>query len=179
MNIIFGINAEELFLFNQYLFDHSKPIQKAFTKNRSLIAFSPIPAAMLIGYANELPINHLLMLIAIVALTVSLPAYYVYPMFVRKNLRRRIVKMYGDGQNRGIIGEHELQIDADGLVEKTPLGEVRQGWDSIKKVVSHNNRTYIFISDTNAYILPKNATVQGDYDAFVAELQRIRNAQAN
>jgi hypothetical protein len=177
MNIIFGINAEELFLFNQYLFDNSKPIQKAFTKNRSLISFSPIPAAMLMGFVNQLPLNQLFMLIAIVAVTISLPAYYVYPMFVRKNLRKRIVKMYAEGQNRGIIGEHELQIDADGLVEKTPLGEVRQGWDAIKNVVSHNNRTYIFISDTNAYILPKDSTVQGDYDVFVAELQRIRNAQ--
>ena len=176
MNITFGINAEELFLFNQYLFDNSGTIQKAFTKNRSLISLSPIPASIMIGYVKELPPTHMLMLLAIVAFTVSLPAYFTYPMFVRKNLRRRIVKMYGDGQNRGIIGEHELGIDADGLVEKTPYGEVRQGWDAIRNVVSYNDRTYIFISDANAYIIPKNATVQGDYDAFVAELQRIRNA---
>jgi len=175
MNIIFGINAEELFLFNQYLIDNSKPIQKSFTKNRSLISFSPIPAAMLMGFVNQLPLNQLLMLIAIVAVTISLPAYYVYPMFVRKNLRKRIVKMYAEGQNRGIIGEHELQVDNEGLVEKTPLGEVRLGWDAIRNIVSYNNRTYIFISDTNAYILPKDSTVQGDYDVFVAELHRLRN----
>lgn len=179
MNIIFGINAEELFLFNQYLFDNSKPIQKAFTKNRAMVSYSPVLAAIVLGLVNELPPGNMFMLIGIVALTVSLPAYYFFPMFIRKNLRKRIVKMYAEGQNNGIIGEHELQIDADGLVEKTPLGEVRQGWDTIKDIVSHNNRTYIFISDTNAYILPQQSVVQGDYNAFVAELHRRKNSQSN
>ncbi len=174
MNIIFGINAEELFLFNQYLFDSSKTIQKAFTKNRSMICFSPMLAAMILSLVNELSPGNFLLLVGIVAITISLPAYYVYPMFVRKNLRKRIVKMYSEGQNNGIIGEHELQVDADGLVEKTQIGEVRQEWDKIKNVVSHNDRTYIFISDINAYILPKNSVVQGDYDSFVSELQKLK-----
>ena len=177
MNIIFGVNAEELFLFNQYLFDNSKTLQKAFTKNRSMICFSPMLAAMILSLVNELSPLNFLILAGIVAITISLPAYYVYPMFVRKNLRKRIVKMYAEGQNNGIIGEHELQIDTDGLVEKTPMGEVRQGWDMIKNIVSYNNRTYIFISDTNAYILPKDSTLQGDYDTFVAELNRLYNQQ--
>lgn len=172
MHIIFGINAEELFLFNQYLFDNSKTIQKAFTKNRSMISFSPILAAMILSLVNELSPLNALILAGIVAITISLPAYYVYPMLVRKNLRKRIVKMYSEGQNNGIIGEHELQIDADGLVEKTQLGEVRQEWDKIKDIVSLEGRTYIFISDINAYILPRQSVVSGDYDAFVAELKK-------
>jgi|GEM_PF-3280361 len=177
MNIIFGINAEELFIFNQYLFDHSKTIQKAFTKNRSMLSFSPLLAAMILSIVNELSPLNFLMLVGAVAVTISLPAYYYYPLFVRKNLRKRIVKMYAEGQNNGIIGEHELQIDVDGLVEKTQIGEVRQEWDKIKNVVSHNNRTYIFISDINAYILPKDSTIQGDYDNFVAEVNRLYNQQ--
>jgi hypothetical protein len=175
MNIIFGINAEELFLFNQYLFDNSKTIQNAFTKNRSMVCFSPILAAMILSLVNELSPSNSLLLAGIVAITISLPAYFVYPMLVRKNLRKRIVKKYSEGQNNGIIGEHELQIDADGLVEKTQLGEIRQEWDKIKSVVSHNDRTYIFVSDINAYILPKNSVVQGNYDAFVDELQRLKS----
>jgi hypothetical protein len=178
MKIVFGINAEELFLFNQYLFDTSPAIKKAFTKNRALISYSPILAAMVLGLVNEQSPFNVMLLVGIAAVTISLPAYYIYPMLVRKNLRKRIVKLYSEGQNNGIIGEHELEIDAGGLVEKTPLGEVRQEWDKIVNVISHNDRTYIFISEINAYILPKYSVVQGDYDAFVAELMRLRSARA-
>lgn len=57
----------------------------------------------------------------------------------------------------GLICRHSMALGPKWLSEKTEVNETKARWDTIEQVVEDAQYIYIFVSKTNAYIVPKRA----------------------
>jgi len=99
-----------------------------------------------------------------------LPFYFLYPRYHKRKYRKEIKKLYSEGENKGIYGEHEYTIEEDGLLENTAVNQTKQSWNSIEKIVQHGENTYVFINSIQVHIFPKDSVVDGNYDSFINEI---------
>ena len=78
---------------------------------------------------------------------------------------------------RGFLGDHELEIRDEGLVERTDVNESLHRWAGFHKVVTTGRYLYIYVTDNNVHIVPRRyfATEQ-EQRAFHDEIQRHINA---
>ncbi|MGD0572998.1 MAG: YcxB family protein [Sedimentisphaerales bacterium] len=79
-------------------------------------------------------------------------------------------KLFREGKNKGFLGVHELEINDYGILTKSEYGEGKIAWAVIEHIVSTPDYTFLFTGANKAIPLPKSRILEGDYDAFVAEL---------
>lgn len=58
-------------------------------------------------------------------------------------------------KGRGLLGEHELEIREDGLLERTDVNESLHRWKGFHKMVSSGGYFYIYVTHNNFHIVPK------------------------
>jgi hypothetical protein len=63
--------------------------------------------------------------------------------------------MIQEGQNKGIIGTHEITVTRDQIVERTEFGESRTNWQAIEKIVTTANYIFVYTTAISAHIIPK------------------------
>jgi len=80
-------------------------------------------------------------------------------------------------KHRGVIGKHTLQITDEGLIERTDVNEAISKWAGLHKVVSGPKYLYIYVTESNAHIVPKRYFPSHGIEGFAAEL-RSRAAKA-
>ena len=74
---------------------------------------------------------------------------------------------------RGFLGDHELEIRDDGLVERTDVNESVHRWAGFHKIVTTGRYLYIFVTDNNVHIVPRRYFSSDDMlKAFRDELER-------
>ncbi len=78
---------------------------------------------------------------------------------------------------RGLLGEHELEIRDDGLVERTDVNESVHRWAGFHKIVPRRRYLYIYVTDNNVHIVPRHyfSSEQAER-AFRDELEKHVNA---
>jgi MFS family permease len=79
-------------------------------------------------------------------------------------------KIFKEGKNKDFLGIHELEINDYGIVSKSEYSEGKIAWAGIERIASTPDYTFIFTSANKAIPLPKARVIEGDYDAFVAEV---------
>jgi hypothetical protein len=74
---------------------------------------------------------------------------------------------------RGFLGEHELEIRDDGLVERTSFNESLHRWAGFQKIVRTRRYLYIYVTDNNVHMVPRHyfASKQEE-QAFQDEIER-------
>ena len=75
--------------------------------------------------------------------------------------------MYSQGKLAGHIGEHSLELREDGVLERNSGGEHLSHWDQIENIHLTDQRAFFVTRTQLAYILPKSAIVEGDYEKFL------------
>jgi hypothetical protein len=80
---------------------------------------------------------------------------------------------------RGVLGEHELEVRADGLVERTDVNESLHRWAGFHKIVSTGRYLYIYVTDVNVHIVPRRCFgSEQEEHGFRGELEKhIRAVQ--
>jgi len=79
-------------------------------------------------------------------------------------------------KNRGVIGEHEIEIRDDGLMEKTPFNASLHHWTGFHKIAASRNYLFIFVTDNIVHYIPFRAFAsKAEADAFRVELQKRSN----
>lgn len=80
----------------------------------------------------------------------------LYPKRVDKNTFNKAKKVIEDGDNSGIIGQHKLIINDEGILQIKPDSEQKIKWRGIKKVEDLENYYFLYTSSISAIIIPKN-----------------------
>lgn len=94
---------------------------------------------------------------------------YIFPASMDRQIRR----LYKEGANKGVIGRHELEIDDDGLVERTEVNETRQSWRGVERIAETDEHAFIYISSMAAHVIPKHSMTVGDPDAFIDRAKEL------
>lgn len=81
---------------------------------------------------------------------------------------------------RGFLGEHELEIREEGLMERTDVNESVHRWAGFDKIVHTSKYLYIYVTDHNFHIVPlKYFGSETAELAFRDELERHIKAARN
>jgi hypothetical protein len=82
-------------------------------------------------------------------------------------------------RDKGVLGKHTLEITEEGVVESTDVNRSLANWGTDFRIRETSQYAYIYVSDTNAHVIPKTRSpLEGSVDEFLAELRaRIRQFQ--
>ena len=80
---------------------------------------------------------------------------------------RQVRNFLKEGANKGMIGEHELEIDEQGLFERTAFNESRQSWACVERIERTETHAFIYISSMAAHVIPRDSATVGDFEPFV------------
>jgi hypothetical protein len=94
------------------------------------------------------------------------------PRIFRRSITKQTRKLYGEGRNKTFFCEHQLEIAEDGLIERTRYSELKAHWEAIERVERTETHTFLYVSAVSAHVIPHDRILEGDCDAFVAQVQK-------
>ena len=80
-------------------------------------------------------------------------------------------------KNRGVIGEHELEIRDVGLIERTEFNESLHRWTGLHKIVMRRRYLYIYVTELQVHVVPRRCFASEQAArGFRDEIERRVNA---
>ncbi|MFC0213952.1 YcxB family protein [Paenibacillus chartarius] len=105
------------------------------------------------------------------SVTFGLTAGILIHLFSYFRLKQRVYKL--TVENKGIVGEQELEVTEKGLVWKNEATEGLTQWSGIEGVEQNKEYVFIFINKIMAHIVPKRTfESQTELDRFLAGIQQ-------
>ena len=81
----------------------------------------------------------------------SLIAVIIVPLSVHLSLRSRVPKDDGTG----VLGEHELEITEEFIIERTKVNESKFLWSAVPDLTQNNEYIFLYQTENNAHVIPK------------------------
>jgi hypothetical protein len=111
------------------------------------------------------------------AAVLALAWFALVPRMQKRNLQKRIVKLYAEGRDRGIVTGHKVSISSSSITDRTDHGETKTAWKDVDKVVATEKYVFIYVGPESALIVPKRAFPhESKYGAFVDTVMRHHRA---
>ena len=107
----------------------------------------------------------------VIGLIAAMIYFFYFPRITRKLTEKQAKKMYKEGQNKGFLCEHKLEISENFLIEKTDQGEQSNVFSSIERISLTDEYAFIYIGSANAYIVPLKRVSEGDFYEFIKQLK--------
>jgi hypothetical protein len=79
---------------------------------------------------------------------------------------------------RDVFGEQSLEVTSQGLIHRTPIGQVTVGWDKLGEVLVKDGYGLIFLSSSRAIVIPSGSVKDGDFGGFIEDVSN-RVSQKN
>ena len=162
MKLTYSVNIEDLIIFNEYHSEHSPFFRRARRNYQLNSSLSVLFALIFLGYLAKSWIYPIVGAVFATAFAVIAPRRF------RKQIRKAAERCYKEGENKGTIGIHNLEILDTELQETNPAGNQAIKWSGIERVVSTPTHGYIYVSSNAAHVVPRASVTEGDYDAFMA-----------
>lgn len=169
MILRYNLTVEDMVALNRYHYAHSPTIRKTKLKYIILVSVLFIAASFLLPPKPGLTRPMIVAGAVILAALFSMIFIYRYSASLERNVRR----LFKEGTNKGIICEHEIEIDEHGLVEKTEFKETRQSWQGVERIVETQSHVFIYMSSMAAYVIPKESVAAGDPYQFVESAKQF------
>ena len=160
---------EDLVAFNRYHCAHSPAVRK--TKLTWMIWVSAllIAGSLFIPPTAEFSRPNIVATAIVSAGLFSVVFIYRFPAV----MDRQVLRLYQEGENKGTLGEHELELDDNGLVERTEVNESRLSWQGVERIAETDEHAFIYISSMMAHVIPKQSVTSGDVEAFMAKAKQL------
>lgn len=172
MIIRYENNIEDLVTWSRYYCDHSPIVRRARMRTMwtvpILFSLVCVFTPMLLELSIEEKVGG-----GILAVLFSAYWPWVYSRAYRRAIDRQIRKLYLEGSSSGILCEHELELTDDFLIERSPNGETRSKLQSIHKVITDGDYTYIYINSFSAHVVPQDGVSYGKYEAFIKRIRQV------
>jgi hypothetical protein len=96
----------------------------------------------------------------------------VFPLRLKRNLRRTVNAAYGEGKNRALFVRQTMRVEDDALVLESVAMSNRIKWEYIERVDITDDYMFVYLSALSAHVVPADGIIRGDYDYFVHEVQK-------
>jgi hypothetical protein len=87
-------------------------------------------------------------------------------------MKKNVIRLFGEGKNRGILGEHTVEATDTEFVDKTDSGEQRTRISDLERIETNSDYAFIYISAISAHIIPRNNLLEGDCDLFLQDIKK-------
>ena len=173
MKIEYEIKLEDCLALNDHLMKTSPLMLKAIRKGQLWWASGPIIGGVLLSLFKGIPPENALIILIALGAAFSVPMFYLYPLYFKSRNKNHMERQYKSDAIKGVIGVHEMTISRDFLNDKTEYSDGKVQWNSVRKVDSTPDHTFIMTGDITAYVIPKKGIISGDYDQFVEKLKTL------
>lgn len=172
MRLRYENTMDDAIAFNDFHYAHSPTMKRAVRINKwgmGLMAFI---------FYSFVPGNKNTTINVTIAFVLACLFVLIYPSLVRYNIKRQVHKFYSEGNNKGFLGEHDIEIVEDGVIARSAYSETKTAWGAVERIETTPEHTFIYISAVTALIIPHDRITEGDYKAFLSELgQRFQPGQ--
>ncbi len=169
MILRYEISMDDLVAFNRYHSANSPAIKRSKSTFMILVSGLVVGLSLLIdpppGIARSV--------VASVAVLFALLFSFIFNRVFRSSLDRHVRRLLNEGANKGCFGWHELEIDNDGLVERTEVNETRHSWQGIEKIAETESHAFLYTSSFMAHVIPKQSISTGDAVQFIADAKQL------
>jgi hypothetical protein len=151
MIVRYRTTLEDLVAFNRYHCAHSPAVKKTKFTCMILVSALLIAGSLFIAPTEEVARPVIVAVAIVFAGLFSVVFNYMFTASMDRQARR----LYNEGTNKGTLGQHELEIDDNGLVERTEVNETRQSWHGVERIAETDERAFIYVSSMMA-VPPQN-----------------------
>ncbi|MBE1555385.1 YcxB family protein [Sporosarcina limicola] len=151
MEIDYELTEEDYLNFNMFHVKNSKTAMKSLAMQRFL---TPIVFLILSYVLSAMGDGSFIGLFITFSITGILWIIF-YPKYFYSLIKRNTKKMIKEGKNDGLLGNHHLIMNDEGLVDSTSDRETKVTWSGIKNFKEDNDNLYLYTSSISSYILPK------------------------
>ena len=175
MEVEFELTFEDLIEWGLYHAEHSPALRQARAGVAALGIGAFGGAAILLSYL--FPANTVTFVpVGIVAGTLWAA---LVPRYSRRWLRALLAPVYAEGENRLLTGSHFLRLAPEALMGRTDFARTEIDWALVERIEETPTHVFIYISATQALIIPKRAFRPPDgVRAFVAQTREFRATSA-
>lgn len=158
MEIKYNLSEDDYIHFNIYHIKNSETAMKMLNLQRYLTPVFFILVSILLSQISEIPF----LLSFSVFSVIGVLWFIYYPKYYERFLVKQVKKIFQEGKNDGLLGEHFLILNEEGLIETTSNGETRAAWASIDSFKEDNDYFFLYNSSISAYIIPKRGIEHPD-----------------
>ncbi len=167
MKIKYELNLEDFFVFSDYLIKTSPLMRKTIRKGQMWWASGPLIAGLMLSIFRGYPPEKALTTLAVLSFSISLPMFLMYKNYFRYRNKKQIKALSEEDRYKEILGTHKMTISENYLIEQTPENENKVPWDSIDRIETISDHTFIFTDEVTAYIIPHKKMTSGDTSQFM------------
>lgn len=169
-SVVYTLALEDVIASNLFYFRNSSTIRNM--QRRSLIMasltafFCGLGVPLLTGLMPFWP--SLVVAIACTAYTAGYYRYYHKRGYI-KRVRKMVKKMIAENKSPGLLGEHTLEVDEEGIIHINAFTRSHYTWGALNKIETEPGYTYISLG-TQTFIIRHEGIVSGNFKGF---LERI------
>ena len=143
---------------------------KTIRKGQMWWASGPLAAGLILSILRGYSPDKTLVTLALLSAAISLPMFLLYKHYFKYRNTKSIQSLSKDDAYKSVLGTHEMTISAEYLAEKTEDNDIKVQWDSIKKIETAADHTFIFTDEITAYIIPHKKIATGNASQFIDKL---------
>lgn len=165
MYLRYRVEDQDLAAFARYHYQNSPVVKRRIMVWRWLTALSGFLIIAVLAYFLDWAIY------SILAPIVALILYFQIPRSIFKQLEKDIIKLYGEGANKSLFGEHRLTIKETGLEAKSKYSKTFIEFSGIERMGETMDYTFIYFNAMTAAPICRKSVLEGDYESFVNTLK--------
>jgi len=154
VKVTFILDQEDVWQLTRYVYRSDRRYRRQMI---SLVVY--LPALLLLFMWLSLHRFWLSLAVAALFSGILLPLIY---WKVKRDVMRTAAK------RPGVLGEHTIEIDAEGVRERTAVNDTFTSWKGVHNIVDDKKHIYLFVAENMAHVVPKRAFASDlDAQAFV------------
>ena len=164
---------DDTLAFLEFHYAHSPTIRKQRSQLRwgaSLCVFlMAFTTCLALSFVQHSPID-----LKALMISCSLGAVLMFllmPALTLRSMRRNSRRLFAEGKQQGLLGEHLLEIENDGLTERTDVNETKTLWRGMEQVAATKTHTFIYVTSLSALIIPHDRITEGNLQEFVQDVE--------
>jgi hypothetical protein len=151
MDLKYNLTEEDYINFNLYHMKNSETIMKSVRNQR---IFTPVFYLLFsVVFSMLMDIPFLVSFTPFFILSILWVLFY--PKYLFGRAIRHTKKLIKEGRNESILGQHQMVLNDEGIVDKTTKGETKVSWSGINELKENDQYFYLYNSALSGYILPK------------------------
>lgn len=162
MTIRFDLELHDLVAFASYYESHTPSIRWL----RLVIMLVILAPLLFLPMLLVAPEYRVLALSAGTAVAIGVA--WQLPQALARATEKRYWRLYKGSLNTGMFGPHELELTETHIIRRNPSGESTTRLAALGPMAVSSDYTFIYVSPTTAYVIPRKAVTSGDYGQFVA-----------
>ncbi|MGQ9807317.1 MAG: YcxB family protein [Armatimonadota bacterium] len=172
----YDFTLEDALAFNEYHFRRSPAGRRARLRHMFL------PPAIWMGLALGFEAfvggdtNHSF---AVALAAVSAMWILTAPLFLARQIRRSVQRMYGEGRNRALFGRHVMTVSSEGVTDEGPGTRTQTRWESVERIARSMDHLFIYLNAVAAHVVPARAfRDRGEFERFVESVRELAASAA-